>query len=187
LLGNAALTQALRTVDSRIDRLWYMDEGSIDTSYLIAQQQSMDNHRMFRNSLELLWRGEIVRRAMMCASVVVNELNMEFTFKQEDRELFEEEFGTLIANFTGALASLGNESLLESGSEVPFKEFLMGFVCLTSTALTKIRQLPPAEKIRQREAKDNCIKQCRHILQQMERAVRSLEAEGTEMDVHTEA
>jgi hypothetical protein len=125
--------------------------------------------------------------ALLCASVVVNELNMEFTFKQEDRELFEEEFGILIADFKGALASLGNESLLESGSEVPFKEFLMGFVRLTSAALTRIRQLPPSDKIQQREAKDNCIKQCRHYLQQMDRAVRSLEAEGTEMDVHAEA
>lgn len=62
ILGTKTLSEALRGVDSEFDRIWLIDERSIDSKALVAHFGRQSDARLFAAQLRQLWKGEILRR-----------------------------------------------------------------------------------------------------------------------------
>jgi hypothetical protein len=64
LLGNTRLSETLKGIDERSERLWYVNEGALDTTAITRLFVSEDK-KNFTQSLEKLWDTEILRRAVL--------------------------------------------------------------------------------------------------------------------------
>ncbi len=77
LLDNQKLSTALRKVSNEYERIWYIDEKSLNIDALFAIQKKFGNDQYsFTKGLEQIWKAEIIRRACLVLSTLHSVYNI---------------------------------------------------------------------------------------------------------------